>query len=238
MFHKHIKGDIMDQGIEYEYEVVKSPAYTLLNVNLKDGQQIKAEAGAMVSMSPNCEIVTSMQGGMLGAFKRKALGGESFFQNTFAPKGGLGHATFAPGYPGDVCHIPMEGKTWFLQGGAFLASSPSLTLDTKFQGFKGFVSREGLFFLKADGTGDLFISAFGALIDYDLDGELIVDTGHLVGFSGDIQYEVKRVGGMKSTLLSGEGLVLKLRGRGKIYMQTRNPTAFASWLIPFLPQKN
>lgn len=228
----------MEQGNEYEFEVVKSPAYTLLNVKLRQEQGIKAEAGAMVSMSPNCEVQTGMQGGMFGAFKRKALGGESFFQNTFTAQGGPGMITLAPGYPGDVCHLPLQGRTWYLQSGAFLASSPSVTLDTKFQGLKGFVSREGLFFLKAEGTGDVFISAFGALVDYDLDGELIVDTGHLVGFSGDIEYEVKRVGGMKSTLLSGEGLVLKLKGRGKVYIQTRNPTAFASWLIPFLPSKN
>ncbi|MHC1604790.1 MAG: TIGR00266 family protein [Candidatus Methanofastidiosia archaeon] len=225
----------MIKGEEYEYEILKSPAYTLLKVKLANDQTVKAESGAMVTMSPNCKIETSMQGGFIGAFKRKALGGESFFQNTFTAQGSPGEITFAPGYPGDVLHIPLKGDTWFLQGGAYLASSPQANIDTKFQGLKGLVSREGLFFLKVDGNGDLFISAFGALIDHDLDGELIVDTGHLVGFSGGINYEIKKIGGLKSTFLSGEGLVLKLRGKGKVYMQTRNPTAFGSWILPFLP---
>lgn len=188
-------------------------------------------------MTPNLKIETKMQGGMFGALKRSALGGESFFQNTFKSEGGPGQITLAPGYPGDVERISLENETWFLQGGAFLASKVDIDLDTKFQGLKGFVSREGLFFLKAQGVGDLFISAFGALYEYDLNGELIVDTGHLVGFQGGIEYEVKKIGGLKSTFLSGEGLVLRLRGRGKVFMQTRNPTAFASWLTPFLPNK-
>ncbi|HOP08592.1 MAG TPA: TIGR00266 family protein [Candidatus Methanofastidiosa archaeon] len=226
----------MPTGIDYEYEIFKSPAYTLLKVGLKDGQEIKAEAGALVSMTPNLNIETKMQGGMFNALKRSALGGESFFQNIFKADG-QGEITLAPGYPGDVERLELNNETWFLQGGAFLASNVNIDLDTKFQGLKGFVSREGLFFLKAEGVGDIFISAFGALYEYDLDGELIVDTGHLVGFQGGIQYEVKKIGGLKSTFLSGEGLVLKLRGRGKVFMQTRNPTAFASWLTPMLPFK-
>lgn len=229
---------IIEQGKDFDYEILKSPAYTLLQVNLKSGQSIKAEAGAMVSMSANCTVQTSMQGGMFGAFKRKALGGESFFQNTFTAENGPGEITLAPGYPGDIQCIPMEGETWMMQSGAFLASTPDMTLDTKFQGLRGMVSREGLFFLKAEGRGDLFVSAFGALIKRELAGEMIIDTGHLVGFSESIDYEVKKIGGLKSTFLSGEGLVLKLKGQGNVYLQTRNPTAFGSWLVPFLPNKN
>jgi len=227
----------MPKGKDYEYEIIKSPAYTLLKVDLEREQRMKAEAGAMVSMSPNIAIETKMQGGAFGALKRKALGGESFFQNIFKSENGPGELTLAPGYPGDVERISLDGDHWFLQGGAFLSSNVDIDLDTKFQGLKGFVSREGLFFLKAEGYGDLFISAFGALYEYDLNGELIVDTGHLVGFHGGIEYDVKRVGGLKSTFLSGEGLILKLKGQGKVYLQTRNPTAFASWLTPFLPSK-
>ena len=80
----------MPKGKDYEYEILKSPAYTLLKVNLEREQDIKAEAGALVSMSPNVGIETKMQGGAFGALKRKALGGESFFQNTFKAEGGPG----------------------------------------------------------------------------------------------------------------------------------------------------
>ena len=62
-----------------------------------------------------------------------------------------------------------------------------------------------------------------------------VDTGHLVAFSANIGFQVRKVGGLKSTLFSGEGLVVDLTGPGRVLMQTRSTDAFLSWLIPKLP---
>ena len=222
-------------GQGYEFEVKDRPVFSILNVKLKSGQSIVAEAGAMVTMSPNVGLKTEMKGGLGGALKRGVLGGESLFMNTFTSNG-PGTISFAPGYPGDITHIKMNGETWFLQGGAYMCCSPEITIDTKFQGLKGLVSGEGLFFLKADGVGDLFISNYGSIIEKELKGESFkVDTGHLVAFSSGITYNIEKVGGWKSTILSGEGLIANVSGTGKVLMQTRAPRSLAQWLAPFMP---
>jgi uncharacterized protein (TIGR00266 family) len=91
--------------------------------------------------------------------------------------------------------------------------------------------------LKCAGTGDLILSSYGAVKTLDLaQGQThIMDTGHMVAFSEGTGYEVQKVGGWKSTLLSGEGLVVKLTGPGRVWMQTRSPSSFISWLVPQLP---
>ena len=66
-----------------------------------------------------------------------------------------------------------------------------------------------------------------------IDGEITVDTGHVVGWDPSLEFTVTGMGGLKQTLFSGEGLVLKFRGSGKIYLQTRTLSETASWLSPF-----
>lgn len=107
-------------------------------------------------------------------------------------------------------------------------------------GSKTFFSKEGLFLLKIEGTGSLFTSSFGAIHPLTLEeGETyIVDTGHIVAFDEHVGYQVKKIGGLKSTLFSGEGLVVELTGPGKAWIQSRSEDAFLSWLIPRLPSNN
>jgi len=219
-----------------EHEVLYRPSYSLLKVTLAPGESLVAESGAMVSMSDGVEIETSMRGGMLGALKRKVLGGESMFMNTFTASQG-GEITLAPSMPGDVAAVAMEGRTLFAQSGSYLASSPEIEVDTKWGGAKTFFSREGLFLLKLSGMGTLYLSSYGAIHEIELAAgqKYIVDTGHMVSFDEGVEYKVKRVGGLKSTLLSGEGLVCELTGPGKISIQSRSLDSFISWLAPRLP---
>ncbi len=224
--------DTKSQG--YKYEINDRPVFSTLDVNLESRQSIMAEAGAMVTMSSNISIKTEMKGGFGKAFKRGMLGGESLYMNTFTSQG-PGTISFAPGYPGDINYIKMTGETWFLQGGAYMCCSPEITIDTQFQGLKGLVSREGMFFLKVDGFGDLFISSYGAIVEKELKGESTkVDTGHLVAFSSGINYNIEKVGGWKSTILSGEGLIANVSGTGKLLIQTRAPQAFGKWISPYV----
>ena len=220
-----------------KYTILYRPVYSLLQVDMQPGESICAEAGAMVTMTPNIAIETSARGGVLSSLKRTFLGGESFFQNTFTCGQGAGTITFGPSYMGDVEQIPMTGE-WFVQSGSYLASTPGLGIDTAFQGLKGLFSGESLFFLRLFGQGDLFISSFGAIHAVDLKPgeEIKVDTGNLVAFQQGIAYTVEQVGGIKSTFLSGEGLVLRLKGPGRIYIQTRSPRTFVGWLYPLLPK--
>ena len=122
-------------------EVLYRPSYSLLRLLMEPGEALLAEAGAMVSMTPNIQVQTQAKGGLLGGLKRAVLGGESFFINTFTCGEGQGELTLAPNLPGDLVHVPMAGGTMMVQSGSFIASSPAISTDTSWAGSKGFFSK-------------------------------------------------------------------------------------------------
>ncbi len=199
------------------------------------GKRFLAEAGAMVYMK-NVELKTEVKGGLFGGLKRALLGGETFFVNRFVAKG-EGLLGLAPKYNGDIIRIPVKGKL-FAQSGAFLASTPKIEIDTKWGGARTFFAGEGLFLLKLEGNGDVFLASFGGIEELDVDGSLIVDTGHVVAFEDGLDFDVRRVGGLKATLLSGEGLVAEFRGRGKVWIQTRSVGEYIGWIASLLPKRD
>ena len=91
--------------------------------------------------------------------------------------------------------------------------------------------------LKCVGTGDLVVSSYGAIqaIELAAGQSYTVNTGHMVGWDEGVTYDVTKVGNWKSTMLGGEGLVVKLTGPGNVFIQTRSPTNFIDWLVPKLP---
>ena len=219
-----------------DIEILYRPSYALGVVKMKAGESLIAESGAMVSMSDTITVETSTRGGLLSGLKRTMLGGESFFMNTFratAP----GEVTVAPSLPGDVTLHKLNGESLLVQSGSFLASSDGVTVDTKWSGARGFFAGEGLFLLRTSGRGDLLISSYGGIHELNLAAgqRYLVDTSHIVAFADTVQYKVRRIGGWKTTLLGGEGLVVELTGPGRAYMQTRSPESFLAWLGPKLP---
>jgi len=165
---------------------------------------------------------------MMKGLRRSVLGGESFFMNTFTAAKADAHVALAPALPGDVITWPLTGNTVFLQSGSYLAAPGTIDVDSKWGGSKTFFSKEGLFMLKCTGHGELLVSSYGAVqaIDLAAGQTYRVDTGHMVGWDESISYDVKKVGNWKSTMLSGEGLVVHLTGPGRAYLQTRSPSSF------------
>ena len=218
-------------------EISYSPAFAMATVHMDPGEAVKAQAGAMMAMTPSVEIQTSTKGGVLKGLRRSVLGGESFFMNTFTATGPDAHVVVAPALPGDIVTWPLTGNTVFLQSGAYLASPESIDIDSKWGGAKTFFSGKGLFMLKCVGTGDLVVSSYGAIqaIDLAAGQSYTVDTGHMVGWEEGVNYEVHKAGNWKSTILGGEGLVVQLTGPGRCYIQTRSPESFLEWLVPQLP---
>ncbi len=218
-------------------EIVYRPSYSLTVVKLEPNEAIRVEAGAMVSMSPGVTVETKIAGGILASLKRSMLGGESFFMNDYRAPAQGGEITLAPVLPGDMMVLDLKDETLVVQSGSYVASSEGIEIDTKWTGAQTFFAREGLIMLKASGTGKLILGSYGAIHEKDLGASEVytVDTGHLVAFSEGMGFRVKAVGGIKSTLFSGEGLVVDLTGPGKVFMQTRSDDAFLSWLIPKLP---
>jgi uncharacterized protein (TIGR00266 family) len=219
-------------------EILYRPSYSMAKVTLNPNENISVESGSMVAMSSNIQVETKMKGGLLKSLARSVLGGESFFINTYQSSSESGEIMLAPALPGDVFTFDMTGETYLVQSGSFLASSEGVSTDTKWGGAKTFFGGEGLIMLRCAGTGALILSSYGAIHELDLnEGEsYTVDTGHLVAFSEDIGFKVRTIGGIKSTIFGGEGLVIDLTGPGKVLMQTRSVGAFLDWLLPRLPK--
>ncbi len=217
------------------------PSYAMLTVDLNPGEAIKAEPGAMV-MQEGIEMATGGGGGGLFGGLKRMVGGESFFVNTFTAEGGGGRISLAPSSPGDIGSFDLQpGKNIFIQSGSFLACTANVQTDSKFQGFKGVFSGESLFFIRAfatEGNGTVFYNSYGAIkqVQVQPGRELVVDTGHLVAFTDDVEYSIGKVGGIRSLIAGGEGLVMKLRGDGHVWVQTRNLASLADKLVPFLPK--
>lgn len=218
------------------FEIRNRPDYASLHVVLNQGEQFYTESGAMMGMSAALKMETAARGGLMGAAKRM-LGGESVFMNTYTATADGQRLDIAPSAPGDLVHVPISSGAVLLQSGSFCAASPGVEISAKWAGAKGFFSGEGLILLRCHGQGDLFISSYGAIESIDVQGSYVVDTSHIVGFEDTLSYNVGRVGGMKSLFLSGEGLVCNFTGRGRLWFQTRNAPALASFLNPFRPQK-
>ena len=221
-------------------EVKFDGSFAELVVALREGESVQAEPGAMVAQQ-GVRMETGFSGGPLGGLKR-SLGGESFFMNTFTGAAGGGWVRLAAGTPGSIwdCQLDREEEI-FVQGSSFLASSPEIKVDNKFQGWRGLFSGEGVFFLRmtvADGLGrgEVFCNAYGGIEELWVHPgeELVVDTGHLVGFCMGVDYSIGRVGGLRSIMAGGEGLVMKFRGDGKVWIQSRNLKSLAESLQPFL----
>ncbi len=221
-------------------EVLYRPAYALAIVNLSANESIQAESGAMVSMSADLTMETKAKGGIFKSLARAALGGESFFMNTFTASAAGGMISLAPSLPGDIVELQLSNQTILLQSGSYLASSSGVTVDTSWGGAKTFFAREGLILLKVSGSGNLIISSYGAIHEVNLSAgeKYVVDTGHLVSFDSTINFVVRKVAGWKSTIFGGEGLVVELTGPGMLTLQTRSQDAFINWLIPKLPKQS
>lgn len=222
-----------------EIELQFRPSYSLAIVKLVPNERIRADSGAMVSFSASVEVETKAEGGFLKSLGRAVLGGESFFQNFWkaGPQGG--EVTLAPDLPGDIILIEMTGQPLMVQSGSYLASEAGIELSTKFSS-KAFKAGEGVSMLEASGTGKLLVSSYGAIYEKTLNAseKYLVDSSHLVAFDASMEVQTRAVGGMKSTLLSGEGLVVEMTGPGRIFIQTRSPQALISWIIPQVPQKS
>jgi uncharacterized protein (TIGR00266 family) len=217
------------KGLEYKIE--GRPDYSFLTVTIPADQTLKVEASSMATMDAHISMKTKLKGGF-GRF----LTGESLFINEFTTTAGAGEIGIAPGTPGDLIHQYLEGQSIFIQNSAFVAASIGINLETKWQGMlKGFFSGESFFLIRCSGRGDLWFSSYGAIIEIDVDGDYVVDTGNVVAFTEQLEYQITKVGGYKSLFFSGEGFVCRFSGKGKVWIQTRSTQAFANWAHYYRP---
>ena len=217
-----------------KYEIRYKPSYSMLVVNLEQGEKITAESGSMTYMDSNMEVHTrKREKSLLGSLGLKILGRQSFWVNDYSALGGSGEVAFVSAPVGDIEELEVKpNQGYVIQKSAYIASTENVDLDVKWEGFTKGLFGQGLFMIKVRGDGTVFINTFGAIDKHTLKpGQtLIVDNFHLVAFSDTCNYKVTKFGGLKETLLGGEGLVTKITGPGDVYIQTKNLREFVEWL--------
>lgn len=213
----------------------------LVEVHLDPDEGVRAEAGAMVFMDDAVEMQTGTGGGLFAGFKRM-LTGEGFFITTFVNDGdGPASVAFAAPYPGRIVPIDLSNVgTFYCQKDSFLCAARGVDVSVSFTRKlgAGIFGGEGFILQKLEGEGLAFVHAGGTIVRRVLaDGQrLRVDTGCLVGFTGDVDYDIKFVGGFRNALFGGEGIFLaRLEGPGEVYLQSLPFSRLADRIIAASP---
>lgn len=216
-----------------KYEIRYKPAFACLFVTLDPGEEVTAEAGAMVSMDGGITMKTEFSGGLVQALLRSFFGGESMFVNIYRNTSQKPQTVIlTQSMIGDIHRIDLSQGPICFQPGAYIAHTPGAKMGVRWAGFASWLAGEGLFKLQFTGTGRVFYGCYGGITEKHIQGEFIVDSSHLVAYDPSIKMNIKMAGGLVGSVTSGEGLVNKLQGRGKIYLQSRSVDGLVRFLRP------
>lgn len=224
-----------------EFQVVGNVDPFLL-VSLEKGEKIYAESNAMVTMDSSLELKGKMQGGLLKSLARKFTSGESFFQQSIEANHGGGQVLLAPEIPGEIEVLEVGGdRQYRLTDGAFLASTSDVAIQMRSQsiGTALFGGTGGFFIMETSGYGKIAVAGFGSVFGLDVQegADTIVDNYHVVAWDRSLRYEMSlstTKAGFFSNLVtsqtSGEGMIIRFSGRGKVYVCSRNKGGFLAWI--------
>ena len=219
-----------------KFEITGSSGFELVDVILNTEERFFAQPKSMVSMQTGITLKPFLLGsntldkkrigsGLITAFKG-SLAGESFFITEYLSNKDHQKVSFAPENVGKILEIDLRTHPKILIAkGAFLAHTDGVVLEAKYAGLKGFMSKKGLFLLKASGDGVVFISSYGDIVKKELvtDERVAIDNDYVLAFSDELKYElVTATKGLSGSFFSGEGLVNRYTGPGIVYYQTRS----------------
>lgn len=218
----------------------------LLCVSLEKGEKVLAESNAMVAMDGDLSLKGRSRGGIMKSLARKFLNDETFFQQYVEAEKGAGDVFLAPNIPGDIRILDVGQRQYMISDGSFLAATEGVELEVKSQGLgRALLGDSGGFFVMAtDGSGQVAVSGFGSVRELEVkDGKtLVVDNGHLVAWDSDLDYELSLntahsglFGKLVNSQITGEGIVLKFRGHGKVIVCSRNKGGFLDWVFANQP---
>jgi len=213
-----------------------------LHVAMTRGDKIYCESNAMVMMEDTLELKGKLQGGLAQSLLRRFANDESLFQQHIEAVYGDGDCLLAPMLDGDMMVLDVGPAQYTMADGAFVAASDQVEVKVKLQGLGGALFGEtgGFMVMHTKGQGKLAISGFGSLFEVEVTPEkpVIIDNGHVVCWDSRLEYNLSastaRNSGLVSTLFnsqtSGEGMVLRFKGQGKVVVCSRNRTGFLAWL--------
>lgn len=207
---------------------------------LQAGEAVFTESGGMGWMTPNMEMSTNMEGGLLGGLARK-LSGESLFMTTYTCRSGVGTIAFPSSFPGNILEFNLQtGQSIICQKKAFLCAERSVQLQIHFRRNigSGLFGGEGFIMQRITGPGKAFLEIDGSVVKQTLQrGEALrVDPGHVAAVTPSVSMDITMVKGIKNMFFGGEGLFLAdLSGPGEVWLQTMPVQNVARSIIPFLP---
>jgi len=218
-----------------EWKVEYSPSYSILKVFLNPRESVTAEAGAYVLHRGDIDIKTHTGGGLFKALARAVLAGETLFVNTFIARSNA-ELWFAPGVPGDILYVPLKGESLIIQDTSYLAHHGDVDLSVAWRGFRGLLAEGSLVWFKASGYGGVWVNSYGAMEKIDLKpGErMTIDNFHFVAMDSSVSWKVRKFGGIKSFIFGGEGVVIEVKGPGRVFVQTRTIPPLAGILRKFI----
>lgn len=213
-----------------------------LHISLRAGEKIYCEANAMVMMESNLELKGKMTGGLGSALMRRFANGESFFQQHIEATYGAGDCLLSPTLPGAIEVLDIGATRYLISDGAFVAAENGVTLQVRTQnvGNALFGQSGGFFICEAGGSGKLAVSGFGSsfVLDVEPGKDIVIDNAHVIAWDSQLHYDISVAtqsgggffGQMINSVISGEGMVLKFSGKGKVVICSRNRGAFTSWI--------
>lgn len=233
------------------FTLVGSPE-PFLHVSMKRGESIYCESDAMVMVEQNLEVTGKLRGGVFQAFMRKFTSGESLFQQQIKASNGDGECLLSPNLDGDMQILDVGQRQYILSDGAFVAATEHTNIKAKVQSNIGgalFGGTGGFVVMETGGQGQVCISGSGTLLELDVtpeQGEVTIDNGHVAAWDASLNYNIGMptsggggiVGNIFNSLTSGEGLVIKFRGHGKVIVCSRNRASYLQWLASALGRGN
>ncbi len=233
--------------IDYQ---IKGESIQIVEVELDPNETVIAEAGAMLFMEEGIQFETKMGDGSnprQGLFDKllsaggRLLTGESLFMTHFTNRGSRkAKVGFSAPYPGTVIPVDLatsRNNEMIVQKDGFLCAAYGTRLSIVFNRKigAGLVGGEGFILQKLQGDGKAFVHAGGTVIERTLNNETLrVDTGCVVAFESQIDFDVETTGSLRSMVFGGEGVFLAtLRGSGKVWLQSMPIRKLVQALAPY-----
>jgi uncharacterized protein (TIGR00266 family) len=222
-----------------QWEITGGSAFPMIRFTLDKGDNVKAQAGAMVAMSEGVRLEGKADGGLTKAIGRM-FSGQSFFMQHVVAETKAGWVLFASPVPGGISNVDIKpGYSLSVQKNGFLAGTAGVDVSTRSQGLlQSMFGGQGFFVVELTGSGTAFLHTYGSMYEIDVPkGEhVLVDNGYLVAWDSNMEYEVtKGASSWFSAVTSGAGFACKFTGPGRILVQTRSPLGLGAWIMPYLP---
>jgi uncharacterized protein (TIGR00266 family) len=218
-----------------------------LHVSMKQGETIYCESDAMVMMETALDLKGKMTGGLGSAIMRRFANGESFFQQHIEAVRGNGDCLLSPTLPGAIEVVDVGARQYLLNDGAFVAATSGTEMKVRTQSIGNalFAQSGGFFVMETAGTGQVVVSGFGSMFQLDVEPgkDVVIDNSHVVCWDNSLKYEISVttgggsggggiggfLGNIVNSVTSGEGIVLRFSGSGKVFICSRNRDAFLKW---------